>query len=205
MGAAEPESGEWRQAPWLRKVSHWTFLSVVGGVWGIKVSGIENLPQDGPVILAGNHVSVMDGPLIGVAAGPRRYMRGMGKQELFRIPVLGWWLRNTGQVPLERSGDVKAMRWAVDLLKSGGCLLLFPEGTRSKDGKPGRPKAGVGFLAGLTGAQVVPTRSVNTDRFPKPAGLEVRFGAPLRFEGDAGDRAQCLSFGQKVMDRIFAL
>ncbi|MBI3551471.1 MAG: 1-acyl-sn-glycerol-3-phosphate acyltransferase [Elusimicrobia bacterium] len=204
MGDVE-ESLEWRRSPWLRKVSHWIVWTLARVVWRLKVSGLENVPREGPLILAGNHVSIADGPLMGMAAAPKRYMRGMGKQELFKVPLLGWWLRNTGQVPLDRSGDVSAMRWAIDLLRSGGCVGLLPEGTRSKDGKRGRPKAGVGFLAGQTGALVVPTRFINTDKFPKPVKLEVRFGPPLRFEGDPGDRKTCLEFAQKVMDRVFEL
>ena len=82
---------------------------------------------------------------------------------------------------------------------------IFPEGTRSTDGRPGRPRSGMAFLAGKTGAQVVPARCVNTDRFARLAPIEVRFGAPMRFGGDPSDRAACLDFGQKVLDRIFTL
>ena len=163
------------------------------------------MPVNGPVIVAANHVSVLDGPLLAMAVVPSRYLTGLGKKELFAIPGLGWFLRNNGYVPLDRSGDIAAMRWSVELLSSGGCMQIFPEGTRSKDGKPGPAKAGLGFLAGKTGAQVVPARLINTDRILSLSRLEVRFGEPLRFDGDAGDRAQCLVFGQRVMERIFAL
>src|SRR5206468_1869693 len=150
-------------------------------------------------------VSLADGLLLAIAVGPMRYMRGVGKQELFSVPLLGWFLRNVGFVPLDRRGDVSATRWAIDAVKSGGCLEIFPEGTRSKDGRPGRPKAGVGFLAGHTRALVIPAHLVNTDKFPMPAAMEVRFGEGVRFDGDPADRKACLDFGQKVLDRIFAL
>ena len=169
------------------------------------MSGLEHLPAGGPVILAGNHVSLLDGPLLALAASPRRYVRFLGKAELFRVPVLGWYLARSGSVPLDRRGDVVAMRAALEILRGGGCLALFPEGTRSRTGLPGRPRAGVGFLAGLGGAVVVPARILNTGAFPWGRPLEVRFGAGLSFAGDARDREQCLAFAQRVMERVFAL
>jgi 1-acyl-sn-glycerol-3-phosphate acyltransferase len=180
-------------------------MGLARGIWRFKITGLEHVPAEGPVILAGNHVSNLDGPLLAMAAVPTRYLRGLGKKELFNIPVLAWFLRNNGYVPLDRSGDIGAMRWAVALLKSGGCMQIFPEGTRSKDGRPGSPKAGLGFMAGRTGAQVVPARVINTNRFLSLARLEVRFGPAMRFEGDPGDREACVAFGRAVMDRIFSL
>lgn len=132
-------------------------------------------------------------------------MRGIGKAELFQVPVLGWYLRNAGAIPLDRRGDVTAMRAARDLVAGGGCLLMFPEGTRSKDGKRGKARAGVGFLAGLTGAKVVPAHVLNTERFPPRGPVEVRFGEPLSFDGDPHDRKSCLDFGELVLDRAFKL
>lgn len=205
MSANEQGPGDWDQAPWLRRVAYAILMVPARGLWRFKITGLEHVPAQGPVILAGNHVSNLDGPLLAMAAVPTRYLRGLGKKELFQVPILAWFLRNNGYVPLDRSGDIGAMRWAVELLKSGGCMQIFPEGTRSKDGRPGPPKAGLGFLAGRTGASVVPTHVVNTDRFLRLARLEVRFGPAMRFEGDPADRAACLDFGRRVMERIFAL
>jgi len=157
------------------------------------------------VIISGNHVSNLDGPMIAAAAGKVRFVRGLGKAELFEVPVLGWFLRGTGNIRLDRRGDVGAMRAAIGVLAHGGSLVVFPEGTRSKDGKRGRAKAGVGFLAGSARAQVVPVHITNTDRLPPRAPVEVRFGEPLRYEGDPHDRQACLAFGEMVLDRVFKL
>lgn len=202
----EGEIGDWHQAPLLRRWPNWFLLLLARAVWGFRVSGLEHLPPRGPLIVAGNHVSLLDGPLVAMGASPLRYMRFLGKAEIFKVPLLGWYLRKAGAIPLDRKkGDVAALRAALDILGSGGCLALFPEGTRSKTGRPGRPKAGVGFLAGQTGATVVPARLINTDRFPRGRPLEVRFGPGLKFCGDSSDREECLAFAEKVMERVFAL
>lgn len=175
-------------------------------VWRLKVSGLEHVPAQGAALIAGNHVSFIDPPLVGWAALPKRSLRYLAKMELFRIPILGWFMRNVGCIPLDRSrADVGAVRAALEVLGRGRCLLVFPEGTRSRDGRPGRPRGGVGFLAGKSGAPVVPARVVNTERFLSLGGLEVRFGEPLRFAGDPADRAQCQAFAELVMQRVFSL
>ncbi|MCX5796325.1 MAG: lysophospholipid acyltransferase family protein [Elusimicrobia bacterium] len=175
-------------------------------VWRLKVSGLEHVPAHGAALIASNHVSFIDPPLVGWAALPARSLRYLAKMELFRIPLLGWFMRNVGCIPLDRGrADIGAVRTALDVLGRGRCLLVFPEGTRSKDGRPGRPRGGVGFLAGKSGAPVVPARVVNTDRLLSLRPLEVRFGEPLRFSGDPADRGQCQAFAELVMGRIFSL
>lgn len=202
----EGERGDWNEAPVLRRASNWLVLRLARAFWGLRVSGSEHIPRTGPLIVAGNHVSLADGPLVAVAVSPFRYMRFLGKAELFEIPLLGWYLRNTGSIPLDRQrGDVPAMRAALEILRRGGCLALFPEGTRSKTGSPGRPKGGVGFLAGQAGATVVPAHVINTGAFPWARPLEVRFGPGLKFVGDASAREECLAFAERVMERVFAL
>jgi 1-acyl-sn-glycerol-3-phosphate acyltransferase len=201
---AWPEDGL-SAAPALRRLSHEVVRPVLRLLWGLKVSGVEHIPERGPVIIAGNHVSNLDGPILAVAAEERRYVHGIGKQELFKVPVLGWYLRNTGSIPLDRRGDVRAMRAAIELVASGHCLLMFPEGTRSKDGRRGPAKAGVAFVAGQTGARVVPVRVTNTDHFPPRGPVEARFGEPLTYDGDPHDRAACRAFGERVLDRVFKL
>ncbi len=174
--------------------------------WRLKVRGLEHLPIEGAVIVACNHVSLVDPPLLGAAAFPLRSLRYLAKKELFCVPLLGGFLRRLGVIPLDRHrGDLGAVRAAIEVLSRGRSLAIFPEGTRSKDGRPGRPKAGVGFLAGKTRVQVVPARVVNTERFLRFQRLEVRFGPPFRFSGDPSDRGQCREFAHLVMDRIFSL
>ena len=133
----------------LRRIPNWFLLQLVRSGWQFAVSGLEHLPREGPLIVAGNHVDLIDGPLLAMAASSVRYMHFLGKAELFSIPILGWYLKRAGAIALDRHhGGVAAMRAAIDVLRRGGCLGLFPEGTRSKTGLPGRPKGGIGFLAG---------------------------------------------------------
>lgn len=199
-----PEDGP-GTAPLLWRLSRGTVYPLSRALLRLRVSGLERVPASGPLILAANHVSNLDGPIIASSAGRVRYVRGIGKAELFDVPVLGAYLRGTGCIRLDRRGDVAAMRAAIDLIAGGGCLLMFPEGTRSKDGARGPAKAGTGFLAGETRAPVVPVRITNTDRLPPRGPVEVRFGEPLRYDGDPRDRAACLAFGEVVLDRVFKL
>jgi 1-acyl-sn-glycerol-3-phosphate acyltransferase len=197
-------AGDWPRAPLIwRRFPSWVLFGFFR-LWGYKITGLENVPETGGMILSANHVSNLDGPVIGVSLSGKRFMRGMGKAELYSVPVLGWFLRKTGTFPVDRRGDVAAMRTAAAILAEGGCLLIMPEGTRSKDGKPGKPRAGVGFLAGMSRAPVVPARLIGTDGWPWRR-LEVRFGPPMRYEGDPNDREATLAFAQKVMDRVFSL
>lgn len=193
--------------PFVRRFSTKVFRAFLTVFWGLDVKGLELVPRTGPIILAGNHVSNMDGFVLAVAIAPARWLRFLGKAEVFRWPVIGWWVRECGSIPLERGRpDVTALRTAEAVLRRGWGLALFPEGTRQKPGRPRlKPKAGVGFLAGRAGAEVVPARLLGVGRWPLPGRLEVRFGAPMRFSGDVSDHKQCEDFAQKVMDAVFSL
>ncbi len=175
-------------------------------IWGMKVSGLENVPLNGPLIIACNHVSIIDPPLMAVAVSPRRRPFGIGKKELFEKPVLGWWLRETGSFPLDRTGDATAaMRTALQILEGGGCLAIYPEGTRVKPGDAPRvPKAGVSFLSFRTGAPVVPVRVLGTAEFPNKFPLEARIGEPLS-PPKSEDRETGLAYAKSLMERIYSL
>lgn len=177
---------------------------------GLSVSGLEHLPAAGPVIVAGNHVSLIEGPLVGCVVGRVRLPSFMVKEELFRFPPLGWTLRELGGIPLDRGarGDVKALRRALNVLEAGGCMVVFPEGTRSKDGKPLKPKAGVGLLARQSGAAVVPVRARNTlSALSGERPYRLTFGPPLPAppRDPADSREADRAFAEAVMAAIFAL
>ncbi len=174
-------------------------------IWGIKVTGLENVPATGPLIVACNHVSLVDPPLMAVTIAPKRRPFGVGKKELFEKPLLGWWLRNTGNFPLDRQGDAtSAMRSALEVLERGGSLVIFPEGTRVKPGETRTPKAGISFLAYHAKAVVVPLRVRGTAEFPNKCPLEARYGEPIA-PPLSDDRATGLAFAKTVMERIYAL
>ncbi|MFA6029241.1 MAG: lysophospholipid acyltransferase family protein [Elusimicrobiota bacterium] len=180
-------------------------FGLLAGLRGMDVQGLERVPRDGPVIVAANHVSLFDPPVTHVAVSRVRYARYLGKEELFRIPPLGALLKNCGVIPLDRGrGDMAALRVSLGVLSGGGCLVVYPEGTRSRDGRPGRPKAGVGLLAKRTGAVVVPVRLRNTERFWMRGPWSVRFGTPLRYE-EGEDRGGAQRFAERVMDEVWKL
>jgi 1-acyl-sn-glycerol-3-phosphate acyltransferase len=178
----------------------------LGAIWGVKVTGLENVPLDGPLIIASNHASNLDGLLMAVAVAPRRRPFGIGKKELFAVPVLGWFLRETGCFPLDRTGDARgALKTALDVLERGGCLYIAPEGTRVKPGDaPRAPKAGVSFLSRHGRAPVVPLRLVGTGEFPRRFPLEVRIGSPLP-SPESDDRERGLAYAKDLMERIYSL
>ena len=191
--------------PWFYRMVHSTAGAVLACLRGMEISGLENVPCRGRVIVACNHVSVVDPPFVGVALGQARYPRFLAKEELFRIPLVGAFFRGCGCIPLDRGrGDVGAIREALSVLEGEGCLGVFPEGTRARHGRPLRPKAGVGLLARETGASVVPARVRDTETLFRRGPLRIRFGAPLRFAGGEG-RGDCQAFAEKVMEAVWKL
>ena len=150
----------------------------------IRVYGAENIPPGGPFIVASNHRSHLDPPVLN-SAFPEPLVF-LAKEELFK-PPLGWFIRHMRAVPIKRgSGDVDTLEMTLDLLHRGCHIAIFPEGTRAKPGEFLRPKPGVGLLAVKSGAPVVPVLIEGTDRvfpkgekFPKPGHpIDVRIGKP---------------------------
>jgi 1-acyl-sn-glycerol-3-phosphate acyltransferase len=154
---------------------------------------IDGIPAEGPVILAANHVSNVDGVLLGGWVIPRlsRQVQWLGKKEMFDVPIMGQVVRSYGVHPVERSGaDLEAFRIAERILDMGQVLLLFPEGTRSRDGALQRPRDGLAMLALRTGATIVPIGLSETDKvwrrgqkLPWPwlkGHLTVRVGQPFK-------------------------
>jgi 1-acyl-sn-glycerol-3-phosphate acyltransferase len=160
--------------------------------FGLRVRGAEHVPASGPALIVSNHQSILDPPVIGGAA--RRQIYFLAKAELFRIPVFGWLIRRLHARPVRREGsDTRALRTAAQLLEEGKALLIFPEGTRSLDGRLGEGKAGVGMLAVTSGAPVVPAYVSGTlEALPKGAAwprrrqVSVSFGPALHFKAPMG-------------------
>lgn len=137
-----------------------------------KTYGKENLPAEGPVILAANHMSNWDPPLL--ATFLPRPVSYMAKIELFEHPIFGAAIRRCHAFPVKRgAADRGAIKAAVNVLRQGRVLGLFPEGTRSKDGKLHKAEAGVGLLAAMSGAPVVrPVSSARTASCRKAASCQ---------------------------------
>src|SRR3954454_20479619 len=163
-------------------------------VANVRLEGMEHIPRSGPVILAVNHISNLDGVITGAFitdALRRRRIHWLGKREMFEWPFLGWLAANGGVHPVDRgAADVEAFRLATRILDAGHVLLVFPEGTRSPDGALQEAKDGVALLAQRTGAQIVPVGLNNTDavwrkgaKLPMPVPrrtVTMRVGEPFR-------------------------
>jgi 1-acyl-sn-glycerol-3-phosphate acyltransferase len=176
----------------------------------ISASGTDRVPREGGLILAANHQSVLDPPLIG-AVLPRE-LDYMAKKELFRIPGFGGLISRLNAHPVDRTGsDSAALRLALRLLAGGRAVLVFPEGTRGTDGRlqPGRP--GAGMLAALSEAPVVPVYVRGSSRalprgaaVPRPVRVTVTFGTPLRFSRERG-KTRYQEISDEIMTAIGCL
>ena len=147
---------------------------------GLNVEGRENIPGKGAIIVAPNHKSYWDPPVIGTAVN-NRIIHYMAKEELFKNPIFGWIIRQFGTFPVKRGTvDRQAVRQAVRELKSGNPLGIFPEGTRIKREGLGRFHSGMASLALMTGTPVVPVAVIGTMDLPKKNGpLAVLIGKPI--------------------------
>jgi 1-acyl-sn-glycerol-3-phosphate acyltransferase len=154
-------------------------------IYRVRAIGVENVPEDGPLVLAPNHFSQMDHFFTGVYL--RRKIRFMAKSQLFGPPVLTYIYKHGGVFPVRRGHhDEEAIETARILVDQGEMLLVYAEGGRSRSGRLGQPKPGIGRIALETGAPIVPVciygservRGWNRLRFPK---VTIQFGEPLRF------------------------
>ena len=175
--------------------------------YDLRVEGLENIPQEGPLIIASNHLSNADPPAVGGFAGLVRDSRFMAKKELFEIPVLGWFFRRCGYISVDRKrtiGDFGALEGAIKALEKGESVVMFPEGTRSKDGTPQKPKSGIGFLVYKTGAPVLPVKITGTFGFPWVRKIRIKFGQPFTLQKDASvePKMQYKQFANEIMEKI---
>ncbi len=174
-------------------------------VFRFRRLGRRHLPRSGPTLIVSNHASTKDPPFISAAAMPRpSYL--MAKSELFRIRPFAWLIESLGAFPVVRGGaDREAIRTARRILADGGQLIMFPEGTRSLDGRVGPPMPGAGALALEPGVTVVPAAISGSRRRLGP--VTVRFGPPVDLsdlpDGPRSARAQAAA--ERVMAAIAAL
>jgi 1-acyl-sn-glycerol-3-phosphate acyltransferase len=180
-----------------------------------RVYNPENVPPTGPVILASNHASFIDPPLVG--SGLHRPVNYLARESLFRFPILGAILRSWNAVPVDREGGGAAgLRAILDRLLAGGAILLFPEGTRTKDGQLQPARSGIGLTVIKSNAPVVPVRVFGTfeafsrfHKFPMPHRIAVKYGQPIDFTGLREEAKTCTKprlkqIYQQVADRIMS-
>jgi 1-acyl-sn-glycerol-3-phosphate acyltransferase len=180
-----------------------------------RVNQPEHVPLQGPVILASNHASLLDPPL--VCAGVRRVIFSLARESLFRNPVAGAILRSWNVVPVDRDGGgAKGLRVILDKLASGGAILLFPEGTRTTDGQLQPAKAGIGLTITKSDCPVVPVRLFGVyeafgrhQRLPRPRRITLTYGAPIDFsalreEARTASKPRLKQIYQEAADRVMA-
>lgn len=180
-----------------------------------ETRGERQVPAQGGCILASNHASFLDPPLVGCGL-TYRFVRFMARDTLFQSPLLRWWARRVGVVKLGRTkGDIGAMKTALAILKVGGALCLFPEGTRTRDGRLQAAKGGIGFLIAKAGVPVFPVYVHGSfQAFPRgarwirPYKITVHYGIPLHPENWSeltGNKQGYERIAELVMERIAAL
>lgn len=147
-----------------------------------KAHGVENIPLEGGAVVCCNHTSVSDIAFLIVTCPRQIYF--MGKQEIFKNPLIAWFMRKMGVFGVDRkSGGAAAIETAKRIVNEGKLLGIFPEGTRNHQGRPGKAKSGVAVIAAQTGAPVVPSavyhKSTGLPIFQKNT---IRYGKPIPAE-----------------------
>jgi len=180
-----------------------------------KVKGLRNVPASGPVIIASNHLSFSDSIFMPLVV-PRK-VTFLAKSEYFTSPGPKGLLKKLtfialGQVPVDRSGGRRseaALITGLKILAEGKCLGIYPEGTRSPDGRLYKGRTGIARLAIESGAPIIPVAMFNTEKIqptgtvvPKVMRVEMIFGEPLYFEGDSTDLLHLREVTDKIMATI---
>ena len=203
---------------WVTKVVLTPVLTIA---FRPRIEGVRHVPRRGPAILACNHVSYLDWLFLPLVVR-WRHISFLAKLEYFTRPGLRgrlqrFFFTNTGQVPVDRSGSdasSAALRTAARLLREGKLVGIFPEGSRSRDGRLNRGRTGLARIAAETGVPVVPCATVGAyelcppgAKVPRPRKVAVRFGEPMTFPGSpcAASAAQLRSWTDELMGRIQAL
>ncbi|GAA1757445.1 lysophospholipid acyltransferase family protein [Luedemannella helvata] len=199
--------------PLLYTIGMYTVAPAMRIAWRPTVEGLENIPETGGAILAGNHLSVADEVFMGAVV--RRHIAFWAKSEYFTgTGLTGWFNRNLmeslGAIRVNREGGraaLNAFEAAVPALKGGDLVGVYPEGTRSPDGRLYRGRTGAARLALDAGVPVIPVGTIGTDKIqpigrviPKLGPVTIKFGKPMYF----GDRENDSSSLRAITDEIMA-
>lgn len=186
-------------------------LPVVRLVYRLRVTGAENVPRKGGLVLSANHTSNFDPWPLCVPLWPRREGRFMAKSELYN-PILKPLLNAAGAFPVRRGqGDLEAMKTAYDLARSGEMVVMFPEGTRRKKGLvkkfEARPHSGAARIALEAGVPLVPAAIKGTDRLSRLGPLRVAYGPPIPLDdlAELDLREAALKATDRLMTKIAEL
>lgn len=201
--------------PKVYNVTRFLVRLTLRSLFGMKVSGQEHIPADGPLIVSANHVSYLDPPVVGCMVH-NRPLWYMARDTLFKNPVFGATIRWTNAFPVKRgSADRAAWKAFEEHVAGGHGVLFFPEGTRSLDGQMQPLKPGSGMLIyRCAGAKVLPARVFGAEKawpkggWPRPTPIRVAFGPALDFEAERAlpaERETYERIAQRVMAAILEL
>ena len=194
-----------QQRRWFN-VIYSVVVPIIRLFYPIRSIGRENIP-DGPAVFCANHSHLLDPILAAGACGRRNYMHFILKLELTRAPVIGKLIQLCGVCFVNRgTGDIDAMRSMMRLLKHGEKIFIFPEGTRSKDGKLGKGKSGVAFISHFAKCDVLPVGIKIDKQQGKRTRVTVRYGKPILYEeirlGSSFSAAELRRSRDLIMSRI---
>ena len=173
----------------------------------VQIKGLENLPSEGRYVFCSNHISFMD-PVFWIVFTKKR-IQYMAKAELFKNKLVTWFFGKVGVFPVTRdSGSSGAVNHAIKLVEEGGILGIFPEGTRSKDNKPAKGKAGTAYIANATEADIVPAAVCVKSKVRPFKKTVLIIGKPIpheeiHFEGT--DRKGLRNASSRIMEEIIKL
>jgi len=175
-----------------------------GLLTGWDVRGRQHIPREGGLLVASNHISFWDPPMVGSAL-PRE-VHFLAKEELFRTPGLGWLIRSLNSIPIRRGvADLSGLARALEVLRQGDALLLFPEGSRMRDGELHPPRPGVGMMAVQADVPIVPCYISGSNRPSRwwRRGVKVRlwFGRPRHWK-DLIDPETDLTPGRLLYQKV---
>jgi 1-acyl-sn-glycerol-3-phosphate acyltransferase len=192
----------------------WIFFRVCfASYFRWRIFNPERVPATGPVIVASNHASYLDPPFVGT--GCRRLLIMLARKSLFRFPIFGPLLRSWNAIPVDpKGGSAAGLKGILDRLLEGFAILIFPEGTRCRDGKLGPARSGVGMAVIKSSAPVVPVRIWGSyeaygrnHAFPLPRRIMIKYGRPLMFEIEREEAKSCSkqrlkAIYQEVADKV---
>ena len=208
----EPQSIRPAPLPPFYRRLRWFAVPVFRAWFGMRALNVDRVPPTGPVILASNHVAFTDPPMIGAVV--ERTVNCLARDTLFQKPGLGWLVRTLQAVPVDRQNGGAGLKAILDRLTAGGCVVLFPEGTRSPDGSLQRAKSGVGLTVIKSKAPVVPVRIFGAFEaygrhrlLPRPGRITIKFGRPLLFaalraEAETCSKPRLKAIYQEIADEI---
>ncbi len=181
----------------------------------IEIQGLENIPKNEPVIFISNHQSMMDIKL-SLACIPTN-ISFISKDTIFRVPILGAYMKASGHIPIQRGEDRKAyetLLTAVKKLTAKKSLVVFPEGTRSEDGQLGAFKRGISLIILKSGRRVVPMAICGSNQFmpkrgwlshPEKRYVKMNFGKPLSFDNSRTDREYTIQVTNQLRNEVLGL